>query len=139
LANPMGEIEPKVAIVEDEVFLRKAGALALRKAGFAVVTAIDGEEALEMIPREKPDLVLLDLIMPKVQGFEVLRRLKADPATASIPVIVMSNLSQESEIRQVREDGAIDFLVKSNISLDLLVARVHRHFGAAMNTKGNEL
>ena len=77
-----------------------------------------------MARAETPDIVLLDLIMPKLQGFEVLRALKADPATASIPVIILSNLGQESDVKQAMEAGAVGYFVKANLSLQDLVKRV---------------
>ena len=76
-----------------------------------------------MARAEKPDLVLLDLIMPKLQGFEVLKALKADPGTATIPVVVLSNLGQDGDVRRALEGGAVAYLVKANLSLDDLVAR----------------
>jgi CheY-like chemotaxis protein len=80
----MGEAR-RVLLAEDDRFLRKAAETALKRHGFAVVPAVDGEEALRLARAEPPDLVLLDLIMPKMQGFEVLRALKADPGTAPDP------------------------------------------------------
>jgi DNA-binding response OmpR family regulator len=85
---------------------------------------VDGEEALRLARAERPDLVLLDLIMPKLQGFEVLRALKDDAATASIPVVVVSNLGQDSDIRQALEAGATAYLIKAHLGLEELVVRV---------------
>jgi len=89
-----------------------------------VLTAVDGEEALRLARAEAPDLVLLDLIMPKMQGFEVLRTLKQDPATAGIPVIVLSNLGQDSDVQRALEAGAAAYLIKANLPLHDLVLRV---------------
>jgi len=89
-----------------------------------VFTAVDGEEALNLARKEIPDLILLDLIMPKVQGFEVLRELKASPLTAGIPVIVLSNLGQEKDSQSARELGALDYWVKANVGLEELAKRV---------------
>lgn len=114
----------RVLLAEDDRFLRRAGEAALRRAGFAVVTAADGEQTLELARSTRPDAILLDVIMPKLQGFEVLRRLKADPVTAPIPVIVLSNLGQESDVERALEGGAIGYLVKANVSLDELAAKV---------------
>ena len=116
----------RILLVEDDRFLRKAAETSLRRHGYAVVTAADGEEALRLVRTEKPELILLDLIIPKVQGFEVLRTLKADAQTASIPVIVLSNLSQEHDRDATLAAGAIAHLVKANISLENLVATVDR-------------
>jgi DNA-binding response OmpR family regulator len=119
----MGE-PARVLLAEDDRFLRKAAETALKRQGFTVLPAVDGEEALRMARAETPDIVLLDLIMPKLQGFEVLRALKADPATASIPVIILSNLGQESDVKQAMEAGAVGYFVKANLSLQDLVKRV---------------
>ena len=113
----------RILLAEDDRFLRRAEQAALKRAGFVVLAAADGEEALRMAIAEKPDLVLLDLIMPKLQGFEVLKALKADPATAAIPVVVLSNLGQEGDVQRALEGGAVAYLVKANLSLDELVAR----------------
>ena len=120
----MSEIKARILLAEDDRILRKAATARLRQHGFTILTAEDGEEALRLARAEAPDLVLLDLIMPKMQGFEVLRALKADPATASIPVVVLSNLGQEHDVTQTSEAGAVAYLVKANLSLDELVQRV---------------
>lgn len=119
----MGE-PARVLLAEDDRFLRKAAETALKRQGFTVIPAVDGEEALRMARADTPDIVLLDLIMPKLQGFEVLRALKADPATAKIPVIILSNLGQESDVKQAMEAGAVGYFVKANLSLQDLVKRV---------------
>lgn len=116
----------RILLVEDDRFLRKAAETSLKRHGYLVVTASDGEEALRLVRTEKPELILLDLIIPKVQGFEVLRTLKADAQTASIPVIVLSNLSQDHDRDATLAAGAIAHLVKANISLENLVATVDR-------------
>jgi DNA-binding response OmpR family regulator len=113
-----------ILLVEDDRFLRRAAEATLKQAGFTVITAGDGEEALRQAAATAPSLVLLDLIMPKLQGFEVLRRLKQDPATTAIPVVVLSNLGQESDVRQALDLGAVAYLIKSNLSLKDLVTRV---------------
>jgi CheY-like chemotaxis protein len=116
----------RILLVEDDRFLSKAAAVMLRRRGYAVVTANDGEEALQAVRSAPPDLVLLDLIMPKMQGFEVLRALKSDAATRAIPVVVMSNLSQPEDRDRTLAAGANDYLVKANLSLEALAATVER-------------
>jgi DNA-binding response OmpR family regulator len=113
-----------ILLAEDDRFLCKAAAVELRRHGFSVLTGCDGEEALKLAREQQPDLILLDLIMPKIQGFEVLRCLKASPLTSDIPVIILSNLGQEKDALQAMEGGAIDFIVKANISLKDLAGRV---------------
>ena len=120
----MGEAVRRVLLAEDDRFLRKAAETALKRHGFTVVPAVDGEEALRLARAESPDLVLLDLIMPKMQGFEVLRALKADPGTAPIPVVILSNLGQDGDVKQAMEAGAAGYFVKANLSLQDLVKRV---------------
>ena len=120
----MGERSRRVLLAEDDRFLRKAAEATLRRHGFTVFTAVDGEEALRLAREEAPDLILLDMIMPKLQGFEVLRTLKQDPATSRIPVIVVSNLGQEQDVQQALRAGALAYLIKTNLSLQDLVKRV---------------
>ena len=113
-----------ILLAEDDRILRKAGEATLRKRGYAVIAAVDGEDALAKAREHKPDLILLDVIMPKLQGFEVLASLKSDAATRDIPVIMLSNLQDESDVRKATEGGALDYLVKSNVPLDVLAARI---------------
>jgi DNA-binding response OmpR family regulator len=114
----------RVLLAEDDRFLRRAAEARLRRHGLEVLTAVDGEEALRIARAERLDLVLLDVVMPKLEGFEVLKLLKADEATASIPVIVLSNLGQERDVAQAKALGAVAFLVKAHLSLQDLVDRV---------------
>ncbi|MBI4246328.1 MAG: response regulator [Candidatus Rokubacteria bacterium] len=114
----------RILLAEDDRFLRKAAEATLRGRGFTVIAAVDGEEALRLARSEAPDLILLDLIMPKLQGFEVLKALKQEPATAAIPVIVLSNLGQERDLQRTIEAGALAHFVKANLSLQDLVQRV---------------
>lgn len=115
---------PKVLLIEDDKFLRKAAEATLHRHGFRVVVATNGEEGLKLAHSEKPDLILLDLIMPKMNGFEVLRRLKHEPATSRIPVVVLSNLGQQNDSVMARELGALDYWIKSNVGLEELAGRV---------------
>jgi len=120
----MGEGAKRVLLAEDDRFLRRAGEAALKRAGYEVLGAADGEEALRMAREHLPSLVLLDLIMPKMQGFEVLTALKLDPATAAIPVIVLSNLGQEGDVQQALKAGAQAYFIKANMSMQDLVKHV---------------
>ena len=120
----MGNRGERILVAEDDRFLRRAAEATLRQRGFTVLTAADGEETLRRARAEAPDLILLDLIMPKLQGFEVLRALKGDPATAHIPVIVLSNLGQPTDVQRTMESGAAAYFVKANLSLQDLVRRV---------------
>jgi DNA-binding response OmpR family regulator len=114
----------RVLLAEDDRFLRRAAEARLRRHGLEVLTAADGEEALRIARAEPLDLVLLDVVMPKLQGFEVLKALKQDDATARIPVIVLSNLGQPRDVAHAMALGAVAFLIKAHLSLQDLVDRV---------------
>jgi CheY-like chemotaxis protein len=114
----------RVLLVEDDRFLRRACEAALRQRGFTVIAAVDGEEALRLARAEAPDLILLDLLMPKLPGIEVLRILKAEEGTRAIPVLVLSNSSKEGDVQQVMSLGAVGYLVKADLSLQVLGERV---------------
>jgi CheY-like chemotaxis protein len=107
----------KVLLVEDSKFLRLANERVLTKAGYRVTVAPDGEEALRVARKELPDVILLDMMLPKLSGPEVLRKLKESPATSSIPVIVLTSLSQRNEEKLIQE-GAAAYFEKSALDLD---------------------
>lgn len=114
----------KVLLVEDDPFLSQLLSTRMQKAGLDVSKAMDGEEAINFLKDNKPDLVLLDLILPKKSGFQVLEEIKADPLVKNSPVIIISNLSQESDVTRGKELGAIEYYVKARTSIDDLVARI---------------
>jgi CheY-like chemotaxis protein len=116
----------RVLLIEDDRFLRRAGEASLRQRGFAVTVAADGQEGLARVREEIPDLILLDLLMPKVSGLEVLRTLRAEEKTRSVPVLILSNSSREQDLREIKELGVTDYLVKANLSLQELGDRVAR-------------
>jgi len=107
----------KVLLIEDIKSMRNAIERILTKAGYQVVVAGDGEEAIRTAQQSIPDVILLDLMLPKLAGQEVLKALKRNPATAHIPVIVLTSLSQKNEHR-LRSDGAAGFLEKSDLLND---------------------
>ena len=107
----------KVLVVDDSKFLRRANECALCKAGFEVSTAADGEEALRVANDQLPDIILLDMMLPKISGLDVLKALKANPATMDIPVIVLTSLSQMNEEKLLSE-GAAAYFEKSTLELD---------------------
>ena len=113
-----------ILIVEDEIYLQKALLENLSSKGYTADTAVNGEDALEKIKIKKPDLILLDLLMPKMDGFEVLRVLKANEQTEHIPVIVLTNVENSKDIAKTIELGATTYLVKVNYSLDDLMVKV---------------
>ena len=107
----------KVLLVDDSKFLRMANERALARAGYQVTTAADGEEALRIANDKRPDIILLDMMLPKISGPEVLKALKANPATMDIPVIVLTSLSQKNEEKLLHE-GAAAYFEKSTLELD---------------------
>ena len=114
----------KVLVVEDDMFLAQLLTNRISKAGVNVIRAADGEEGLSMLRSEKPSLMLLDLILPKKSGFELLEEMRSDPSLQNIPVIIVSNLGQESDIKKGKELGAVEYFIKANTSIDGLVERV---------------
>lgn len=108
---------PKVLLVEDSKFLRLANERVLTRAGYEVCTAADGEEGLRAAQEKVPDIIVLDMLLPKLSGPDVLRKLKESPATASIPVIVLTSLSQKNEDKLL-QDGAAAYFEKSTLDLD---------------------
>lgn len=120
----------KVLVVEDDNFLVTAYKAKLVKSGFTVQVATDGDEALQALKTFIPDIILLDLIMPKKDGFTVLQLLKADPQLNKVPVIVASNLGQKEDVEKAKGMGAADFIVKSNMSMDDIVQKINSTIGA---------
>ena len=115
---------PIILIVEDEVFLTNLLLLRFQKENFEVIQAFSGTEALKKLEQTIPDLVLLDLILPNKNGFEVLEEISQNPQWRSIPVIIVSNLGQESDIERGKQLGAMDYYVKARLSIDELVKKV---------------
>lgn len=123
----MPKNKKKILLAEDDKFIARAYQDGLTRAGFEVVSAVNGQEAIDKVKSEKPDLVLLDLIMPKKNGFEVLEEIKADQ-TLKMPVIILSNLSQDSDIEKAKELGAVDYIVKSNFSMKEVIKKIEKVF-----------
>ncbi|HLD20445.1 MAG TPA: response regulator [Patescibacteria group bacterium] len=123
--SPAGS-KARIVIAEDDKFLRELASRKLESAGYQLHACIDGAEALKTIIEEKPDLVLLDVIMPDIDGFEVLKRLREnpDPQVAHIKVIILSNLGQESDMQKGKELNAADYLIKANFTMDEITQKV---------------
>ncbi len=119
----------KVLVVEDDLFLRDMVFQKLQASGLEAYQAADGEEGLKKIIEIKPDLVLLDIILPTIDGFEVLRRKNENPEIAQIPVIILSNLGQKEEIDQGLKLGAKDYLIKAHFTLDEIMIKVRQILG----------
>ncbi len=127
-ATPTSPAPKTILLADDEQFILVAYKDGLERAGYSVILAENGEQTLEQMRGAQPDLVLLDIIMPKLNGFEVLAAAKADPSIAAIPIAVLTNLSQLNDEQEARTAGAVDFIVKADISLNDLLARIERLF-----------
>ena len=116
----------KVLLVEDDPFLSSLLKNRLQKEGLEVTLARDGEEALNSLKSGKPDLILLDLILPKKSGFEVMEEMRSDPQMQfqELPIIIISNLGQPEDISRGQALGAIEYFVKAKTSIDELVEKI---------------
>jgi len=113
-----------ILIIEDDKFLRELITQKLIKEGYETSEAIDGEEGIKKIKEEKPSLILLDLILPGIDGFEVLSRAKEDPDISSIPVIILSNLGQKEDIERGLKLGAVDYLIKAHFTPGEIIEKI---------------
>lgn len=114
----------KILVIEDDTMLNKIYQTKLGILGYQVAAAYDGEEGLKKIETEKPNIVLLDLMLPKKNGYEVLGAVKSNQAVSNTPIILLSNLGQEEDVRRGLTLGAVDFLVKSNSKLETVINRI---------------
>lgn len=119
-------IKPKIVFAEDDALLSRAVNVQLLDEGFKVLSATDGQSALKLIKKELPDLVLLDIIMPKLQGLDVLKALKSDAKTKKIPVIMLTNLDNPEDRTKARKLGALDYYVKASVDLEVLTAKIKK-------------
>lgn len=115
-----------VLIVEDDKFLRELLVRKVESAGFTTSIAVDGKEALKKIKEELPRLVLLDLVLPGIDGFEVLRQVKANPQTSKVSVIILSNLGQREDVERGLKLGADDYLIKAHFTPDEIIQKVQK-------------
>jgi len=127
----MSDTGKRLLLVEDDRFLRRACEVSLKQRGFAVTSAVDGEEGLRLARSERPDLILLDMLMPKLSGLDVLKALRSDASTRELRVLVLSNSSREQDVQEVTRLGIEGYLVKSNLSLQSLGDEVTRILAAA--------
>jgi DNA-binding response OmpR family regulator len=114
----------KILIVEDDEFLRSLTAKRLEKEGYQVAVAVDGESAVGIAATEKPNLILLDLLLPGINGFDVLGKLRATEEFKTTPIVVFSNLGQREDVERAKGLGATDFLIKANFTLDDVVVKI---------------
>lgn len=113
-----------ILFIEDEPTLQKTVGRYLEGEGYQVLSALDGEKGLELAKTQDLNLILLDLILPKKDGFDVLKELKQDPKTKDIPVIILTNLEQNADIGKTLELGATTYLVKANYELEEVVKKI---------------
>ena len=116
----------KILLVEDDGFLASIYSQKLELEGYEVTFATNGEDGLKLAQKDHPDLLLLDLLMPKMDGFSVLKALKEDPKTKNAPVILLTNLGQEEDIARGKEMGSVGYLVKANITPAEVVEQVKK-------------
>jgi len=122
----MAKDKIKILLVEDDSFLLSMYATKFEMENFKVIMAEDGEKALRRALKESPDIILLDIILPKVNGFEVLRQLKDNSTTVDIPVILLTNLSQKDEIEQGLKMGAEDYLIKAHFMPSEVIDKIKK-------------
>ncbi len=118
-----------ILFIEDELALQKTFGDILRRGGYEMISALDGETGLRLIKEKKPNLILLDLILPKINGFDVLKKTKENPETKEIPVIVLTNLEGVGDLDKVIELGATTYLVKTQYSLEEVVEKIKKALG----------
>jgi len=119
----------KILFIEDEAAIQKTLGESLRNKGYEVKSAMDGEIGLRLSKSEHPDLILLDLILPKLHGLDLLEIIRKDKETKDIPVIILTNLENVGEVERALELGATTYLVKANYSLEEVVAKVKKAMG----------
>jgi PleD family two-component response regulator len=116
----------KVLLIDDDDFLAKILADKLAQSGFEPVLARDGESGLRAVKAKKPVAVLLDVLLPKMDGFKVLERLKSSAATRNIPVIMLTNLAKKEDLDRAKELGALDYLMKAHLAPDDMIERLRK-------------
>ncbi len=122
----MNNISQKILIIEDEEIISNLLSKKLSQLGYEVKIAFNGQEGLEMLYKEKPDLVLLDIIMPKKDGFETIAEMKSDETLKDIPIIIISNSGQPVELNKAREMGVNDWLIKTDFDPQEVIQKVNK-------------
>ena len=124
------EARKLIVLADDDQFITRAYKSGLEEAGYMVIVAGDGESAIKEIQALHPDLVVMEMILPKQDGFAVLQALKSDPTVSNIPVLVLTNLTQPSDADEARRLGAADVLVKAEVSLHDVLLHIERLLSA---------
>jgi len=116
----------KILVVEDDKFLRELITQKLSREGYDVEEAVDGEDGVVKVKKENPDIILLDLILPGIDGFEVLAKIKEDSETKNIPVVILSNLGQREDVERGLKLGAVDFLIKAHFTPGEIIEKIEK-------------
>ncbi|HDQ22771.1 MAG TPA: response regulator [Candidatus Uhrbacteria bacterium] len=116
----------KIILIEDDSFLVEMYSTKFELEGFEVISAEDGKKGLEMVKKEKPDIILLDILMPQMDGFAVLDALKKDKEVADIPVILLTNLGQKEDVKKGFEKGAVGYLIKAHFMPSEVVDKIKK-------------
>ena len=125
----MANTAKKILIIEDDPFLNEMYVTKFTQANFEVEVAIDGQEGLQKIEKNKPDLILLDIVLPKMDGFEILTKMKANTELKDIPVILLTNLSQRDEVKRGLDLGANDYLIKAHFMPSEVIKKIKTLLG----------
>jgi len=120
----------KILTIEDDSFLKNIESSKFTKSGFEVATAMTKADIASSLAASVPDIILLDMMLPDIDGYHVLQNLKTDEKTKNIPVIVFSNLSSDEDMKKMTEAGASAFMIKSNFTLDEVVEKINSLIGA---------
>lgn len=129
------ENKKTVLLAEDDIFLTQLLTTRLQRAGINVIKAVDGEDILNILKTTAPDLILLDIILPKKSGFEVMEEMRANPLLKSGPIIIISNLGQESDIARGKQLGAVEYFIKAQTSIDDLVVKIKEFLDKSVPAK----
>ncbi len=119
----------KVLLIEDDPFLQDMIVRKVKAEGIDIFSAINGEDAFKILEEQKIDLVILDLLLPGLDGFEVLKKIRADERFKDLPINVFSNLSEDQDIRRCQDLGINEFMVKCNLTLDELLIKIKKSLG----------
>lgn len=115
----------KILLIEDDAFISQMYSTKFRQTEYEFLVAKDGKEGLEIAKQQQPNVILLDVILPEVDGFEILRQIKEDPALQGIPVILLTNLGQEENVQKGKELGAVDYIIKAHFTPQEVVEKVN--------------
>ena len=129
----------KILFIDDDNFLRKVYETELKENDYEVILAADGKIGIEKAKLEKPDLIILDMILPIMNGFEVLTTLKNDSSTHKIPVLILSNLGQEIDKKKGLNLGAVDYLVKDDTTLGIIVSKINEYCCSTINSRDTKV